>query len=113
MAVSGPSVPVVTAAPSVAGGLVREGAGGPAGREPAARGSRRGGAAPVLVSARSARLLSMQHAVEGNSAFIPFFHPVDFLSWDSMNVSSAGKNANVQSRQGMPMSHSCSTSPVL
>lgn len=85
MAVGGPSVSVVTAAPSVIGGLVREGAGGPAGRElgvgvPVARAGGRGGAAPVQVSAHSAWLLGLQHAVKGNIVFIPLFHPVYFFS---------------------------------
>ena len=44
---------------------------------------------PVLVSVRSAWFFGMQHTVKGNIMFIPFFHSVYFLSWDSMNVSSA------------------------
>lgn len=52
---------------------------------------------PVLVSVRSAWFFCVQHTVKGNIMFIPFFHSVYFLSWDSMNVSSTWekKNANV------------------
>ena len=46
---------------------------------------------PVLVSVRSAWFFCVQHTVKGNIMFIPFFHSVYFLSWDSMNVSSTWK----------------------
>lgn len=45
-------------------------------------------AVPVLVSVRSAWLFCMKDTVKGNIVFIPFFHPVYFFSWYSMDVSS-------------------------
>lgn len=45
-------------------------------------------AVPVLVSVRSAWLFCMKDTVKSNIVFIPFFHPVDFFSWDPMDVSS-------------------------
>lgn len=91
MAVHRPLISVVTAAPSEA--LVGEAAVSPSAGELRGAGAPVPGAAgrcavPVLVSVGSAWLLCVKDTVKGNIVFIPFFHPVYFFSWDSMDVSS-------------------------
>lgn len=93
MAVHRQLISMVTATPSEA--LIGEAAVSPSIGElgvgapvPRATGRR---AVPVLVSVRSAWLFCMKDTVKGNIVFIPFFHSVDFFSWDSMDVSSTQK----------------------
>lgn len=92
-------IPMVTTPPPAEGAPGCDAAGGPPGRElctggPAARAVGGRGAGPVLASVHPARLLRMQHAVKGDVVFVPFLHPVDFFSWDPVNVSSTQKREN-------------------
>lgn len=87
---------MVKTTPSVKGALIREAALSPPVWElgigvPVPCPVGRSGVVPVLASACSAWFLRAQHTVKRNVMFIPFFHSVDFLSWDPMNVSSAWK----------------------
>lgn len=90
MAVHRPLISMVTATSSEA--LVGEAAMSPSVGElcvgaPVPRATGRC-AVPVLVSVHSAWLFCMKDTVKGNIVFIPFFHPVYFFSWHSMDISS-------------------------
>lgn len=89
-------IPMVTTPPPAEGAPGCDAAGSPPGGElraggPAAPAMGGRGAGPVLASVHPARLLCTQHAVKGDVVFVPFLHPVDFFSWDPVNVSSTQK----------------------
>lgn len=80
-----PLVPVLAAAPPAEGAGLRAAPGSCAARDagagaPEPRGGGRRGGRPVPRPARSARLLRVQHAVEGDVVLILLFHPVYLFS---------------------------------
>lgn len=108
---------MVTATSSVTGALVCEATVSPPGWKlragvPVSGPVGRRWVIPVLVSVHSAGLFRMKHTVKGNTVFIPFLHSMYFFSWDSVNVPSAWKNANMYLRQYIKRSYVHFTSPA-